>query len=124
MEGLLSKIGQIAIFMICAKTLLHFRAKESYEKYLKLLVSLMLLVLLVEPLMEAFGKGKEGEFLQRIRLYNYQLQDILENEQLNNEEISEILSHMTMGVSEQVEAVKNVEVEVEYGETSESRGEY
>lgn len=124
MEGLLSKIGQIAIFMICAKTLLHFRAKESYEKYLKLLVSLMLLVLLVEPLMEAFGKGKEGEFLQRIRLYNYQLQDILENEQLNNEEISEILSHMTMGVSEQVEAVENVEVEVEYGETSESRGEY
>ena len=124
MEGLLSKIGQIAIFMICAKTLLHFRAKESYEKYLKLLVSLMLLVLLVEPLMEALGKGKEGEFLQRIRLYNYQLQDILENEQLNNEEISEILSHMTMGVSEQVEAVENVEVEVEYGETSESRGEY
>ena len=124
MEGLLSKIGQIAIFMICAKTLLHFRAKESYEKYLKLLVSLMLLVLLVEPLMEALGKGKEGEFLQRIRLYNYQLRDILENEQLNNEEISEILSHMTMGVSEQVEAVENVEVEVEYGETSESRGEY
>ena len=124
MEGLLSKIGQIAIFMICAKTLLHFRAKESYEKYLKLLVSLMLLVLLVEPLMEAFGKGKEGEFLQRIRLYNYQLQDILENEQLNNEEISEILSHMTMGVSEQVKAVENVEVEIEYGETSENRGEY
>ena len=124
MEGLLSKIGQIAIFMICAKTLLHFRAKESYEKYLKLLVSLMLLVLLVEPLMEVLGKGKEGEFLQRIRLYNYQLQDILENEQLNNEEISEILSHMTMGVSEQVEAVENVEVEVEYGETSENRGEY
>lgn len=124
MEGLLSKIGQIAIFMICAKTLLHFRAKESYEKYLKLLVSLMLLVLLVEPLMEAFGKGKEGEFLQRIQLYNYQLQDILENEQLNNEEISEILSHMTMGVSEQVKAVENVEVEIEYGETSENRGEY
>lgn len=124
MEGLLSKIGQIAIFMICAKTLLHFRAKESYEKYLKLLVSLMLLVLLVEPLMEVLGKGKEGEFLQRIRLYNYQLQDILENEQLNNEEISEILSHMTMGVSEQVKAVENVEVEIEYGETSENRGEY
>ena len=124
MEGLLSKIGQIAIFLICAKTLLHFRAKESYEKYLKLLVSLMLLVLLVEPLMEVLGKGKEGEFLQRIRLYNYQLQDILENEQLNNEEISEILSHMTMGVSEQVKAVENVEVEIEYGETSENRGEY
>lgn len=124
MEGLLSKIGQMAIFMICARTLLHFRAKESYEKYLKLLVSLMLLVLLVEPLMDIFGKGEEGEFLQRIQSYSYQLQDILENEQLNNEEISEILSHMTMGVSEQVQTVDNVEVEIEDGKVAEDHGEY
>lgn len=124
MEGLLSKIGQMAIFMICARTLLHFRAKESYEKYLKLLVSLMLLVLLVEPLMDVFGKGEEGEFLQRIQSYSYQLQDILENEQLNNEEISEILSHMTMGVSEQVQTVDNVEVEIEDGKVAEDHGEY
>lgn len=124
MEGLLSKIGQMAIFMICARTLLHFRAKESYEKYLKLLVSLMLLVLLVEPLMDVFGKGEEGEFLQRIQSYSYQLQDILENEKLNNEEISEILSHMTMGVSEQVQTVDNVEVEIEDGKVAEDHGEY
>lgn len=124
MEELLSKIGQMAIFMICARTLLHFRAKESYEKYLKLLVSLMLLVLLVEPLMDVFGKGEEGEFLQRIQSYSYQLQDILGNEQLNNEEISEILSHMTMGVSEQVQTVDNVEVEIEDGKVAEDHGEY
>ena len=124
MEELLSKIGQMAIFMICARTLLHFRAKESYEKYLKLLVSLMLLVLLVEPLMDVFGKGEEGEFLQRIQSYSYQLQDILENEQLNNEEISEILSHMTMGISEQVQTVDNVEVEIEDGKVAEDHGEY
>ncbi|MBR4086012.1 MAG: hypothetical protein IKK33_17195 [Lachnospiraceae bacterium] len=124
MGALLSKIGQIVIFMICARTLLHFRAKESYEKYLKLLVSLMLLVLLAEPLMECLGKGKEGDFLQRIQLYNYRLQDILKNEQLGNEEISQILSHMTMEVSEQVKAVENVEVKIEYGKASEDNGEY
>ena len=124
MESLLSKMGQIAIFMICARTLLHFRAKESYEKYLKLLVSLMLLVLLVEPLMDAFGKGKDGEFLQRIQLYSYELQDILGNEELDNEEISEILSHMTLGVSEQVQEVEKVEVEIEDGKTSEGYREY
>ncbi len=123
MEKLLSKIGQIAIFMICARTLLHFRAKESYEKYLKLLVSLMLLVLLVEPLMETFGKGEEGDLLKRIQLYSYELQDILENEELNNKEISEILSHMTMEVSQKVQAVENVEVETEYGKASEDNGE-
>lgn len=124
MEDLLSKVGQIAIFMICARTLLHFRAKESYEKYLKLLVSLMILVLLVEPLMEVFGKGEEGAFLQRINTYNCQLQDILENEKLNNEEISDILSHMTMGITEQVQEVEIVEVEKVYGEASGNQGEY
>lgn len=124
MESLLSKMGQIAIFMICARTLLHFRAKESYEKYLKLLVSLMLLVLLVEPLMDALGKGKDGEFLQRIQLYSYELQDILGNEELDNEEISEILSHMTLGVSEKVQEVEKVEVEIEDGKTSEGYREY
>jgi hypothetical protein len=124
MESLLSKVGQIAIFMICARTLLHFRAKESYEKYLKLLVSLMLLVLLVEPLMDAFGKGKDGEFLQRIQLYSYELQDILGNEELDNEEISEILSHMTLGVSEKVQEAEKVEVEIEDGKTSEGYREY
>lgn len=124
MEELLNKIGQIAIFMICARTLLHFRARESYEKYLKLLVSLMLLVLLIEPLMECFGRGKEGDFLQRIQVYNYRLQDILENEKLNNEEISEILSHMTMEVSDHVKIVENMEVKIEDGKASECNGEY
>lgn len=119
MEGFLIKIGQIAIFMICARTLLHFRAKESYEKYLKLLVSLMLLVLLVEPVMEWLGKGEEGDFLQRIGLYSEQLQGILENEQLNNEEVARILSHMTTDVSDRVQMVDSVEVELNYGEAGE-----
>ena len=74
--------------------------------------------------MDVFGKGEEGEFLQRIQSYSYQLQDILGNEQLNNEEISEILSHMTMGVSEQVQTVDNVEVEIEDGKVAEDHGEY
>ena len=119
MEGVLLKIGQIAVFMISARTLMHFRAKESYEKYLKLLVSLMLLVLLVEPIMEWLGKGNEGEFQQRIERYSEELQGILENEQLNNEQISQILSHMTMEVSDSVQMVDSVEVEIEYGKVGE-----
>lgn len=119
MNIFLYKIGQIAIFMVCAKTLLHFRAKEAYEKYLKLLISLMLLVLLVEPLMEAMGKGNEGDFIRRIEMYSYELQEILGEENLDNEEISQILSHMTNEVSEQVKAAESVEIEVEYGKTTE-----
>ena len=45
MSALLTKIGQLAVFLICAQTLVHFRPKGSYEKYIKLLVSMMLLIL-------------------------------------------------------------------------------
>ena len=54
MSALLEKIGQMAVFLICAQTLMHFRPKDSYEKYIKLLVSMMLLILLVEPVMDLF----------------------------------------------------------------------
>ena len=120
MEQLLEKIGQIAVFMICAQTLMHFRAKEAYEKYLKLLVSMMLLLLLAEPLMSMVGKGSEVTFLDRIEVYQQELQGILQNQELEQEEITEILSHMTNEVAGQVQFVDSVEVEIEYGKTAET----
>lgn len=43
-SGLVGMICQIGIFMICAQAIVHFRPKASYEKYLKLLVSAMMLM--------------------------------------------------------------------------------
>lgn len=122
MDRLLESIGQIAVFIICAQTLLHFRAKASYEKYLKLLVSMMLLLLLVEPLMGMLGKGKEGDFFGRIEIYQQQLEGILENAQLDNEEITQILSNMSNKVAGQVKMADSGEVEAEYGKTAENQG--
>ena len=120
MDALLEKIGQIAIFMICAQTLMHFRAKEAYEKYLKLLVSMMLLLLIAEPLMGMLGKGTEVNIPDRIQVYQQELQTIVGNQQLEQEEITEILSHMTTEAAGQVQLVESVEVEIEYGKTAES----
>ena len=120
MEGFLEKIGQIAIFMICAQTLMHFRAKESYEKYLKLLVSMMLLLLLAEPLLGLMGKGKQLTLLDRIEVYQRELQGIMGNQELDQEEITSILSHMTNEAVGQVQLVDSVEVEIEYGKTAET----
>ena len=50
MQWLYHVIGQVGIFLICAQTLIHFRPRESYEKYLKLLLSVMLLIQLFQPL--------------------------------------------------------------------------
>lgn len=37
-------ICRMGIFMICAQAIVHFRPKASYEKYLKMLVSMMLVL--------------------------------------------------------------------------------
>lgn len=49
MQWLYRVIGQAGIFLICAQTVVHFRPKESYDKYLKLLLSVMLLLQLLQP---------------------------------------------------------------------------
>ncbi len=95
MNALLTKIGQLAIFLICAQTLVHFRPKDSYEKYVKLLVSIMLLILLVEPVMDLLGKGNKGDFLERIHVYEQKLQEILISPQLETKEIEVILQNIT-----------------------------
>lgn len=122
MDILLEKTGQIAVFMICAQTLMHFRAKEAYEKYLKLLVSMMLLLLLAEPLMDMLGKGSNVDLLERIEVYQDELQTIVGNRELEQEQITEILSHMTTEAAGQVQLAESVEVEIEYGKITDSSG--
>ena len=56
---LFQTICRTGIFMICAQTIVHFRSNESYEKYLKLLVSVMVLIQLFLPV-GAFFAGVSG----------------------------------------------------------------
>ena len=54
-------ICRMGIFMICAQAVIHFRPKGTYEKYLKLLVSVMVLTQLFLPIGN-FLMGKGGEY--------------------------------------------------------------
>ena len=61
-------ICRVGIFMICAQAIIHFRPNESYEKYLKLLMSIMVLIQLCVPVGSfLFGKGslKAAELMER-----------------------------------------------------------
>ena len=49
-NSLFQAICRTGIFMICAQAIVQFRPNESYEKYLKLLVSVMILVQLFLPI--------------------------------------------------------------------------
>lgn len=54
-------ICQLGIFMICAQAIVHFRPNGSYEKYLKMLVSVMILVQVFLPITKLFSFGtKQG----------------------------------------------------------------
>lgn len=64
--GMICKMG---IFMICAQAIVHFRPKASYEKYLRLLVSAMLLVQVFLFVGGIFSlKGKE-ELVEQIKQF-------------------------------------------------------
>lgn len=49
-DALFQAICRTGVFMICAQAVVHFRPREAYEKYLKLIVSVMILLQLFLPL--------------------------------------------------------------------------
>lgn len=67
MSGFAGIICRVTVFIICAQAIVHFRPKASYEKYLKMLVSAMILILLfqsVEGLFSPEGKNRLAERAQ------------------------------------------------------------
>ena len=58
---LFQAICRMGIFMICAQAVVHFRPKESYEKYLKLLVSVIVLIQVFLPIGSfLLGDGRQN----------------------------------------------------------------
>lgn len=67
MNSLFQTICRIGIFMICAQTVIHFRPQESYEKYLKLLVSAMVLIQMFLPVSRILFHGSSEELAAKSR---------------------------------------------------------
>ncbi len=59
-NALIKGICQIGIFMICAQTFVHFCPKGAYEKYLKMLVSIMVLIQIISPIGKVLGGNPQG----------------------------------------------------------------
>lgn len=55
LDDFLEIIRNVGIFIIFAQAVVHFRPKASYEKYLKVLVSIIVLVMLMIPCFQALG---------------------------------------------------------------------
>lgn len=82
--------------MICAQAIVHFRPQESYEKYLKLLVSVMVLVQLFLPLVN-FLTGIGGEEANRqLESFRENLEQSMEEASKQAEETNALLEQMTL----------------------------
>lgn len=95
-ESLLQIIKRVGIFMICAQMLLHFKPSESYGKYIRLLMSMMVLAQLVTPIMGILGKGSDTSFGERVLFYDEILRQGMEEAEQTGTEAEALLEKMTL----------------------------
>lgn len=83
---LMETISKIGIFIICAQVLIHFRPKASYEKYLKMLVSAMILIQLFIPASELFTGAGEQSLAERVAWFEAELERCMDGASRDYEE--------------------------------------
>ena len=77
MEMFWDLIGQIGVFMICAQAVVHFRPKEVYGKYLRLLLSVMVLIQIISPIYGLLA-GRTGESLdENVRSFQQEMEEAM-----------------------------------------------
>ena len=82
--------------MICAQALLHFRAQETYEKYLKMLVSIMILIQLFIPVGVFFMGGKGDETAEALRQFKQDMEAGIQAAEETAAVADAILEQMTL----------------------------
>ena len=95
-EELLQIIKRVGIFMVCAQMLLHFKPSESYGKYIRLLMSVMVLAQLISPVMAILGRGSEVSFGERVLQYDEILRQGMEEADRTGVTAQAILEEMTL----------------------------
>ncbi|MBE5869273.1 MAG: hypothetical protein E7293_10045 [Lachnospiraceae bacterium] len=115
MNEFFAVIRRVGIFIICAQTITHFRPKASYEKYLRLLVSTMVMVQLLIPILGIFRKGVEEEFAGLMQKYesamNRSMEWIGESSGLGEDLQQEYVMQEIYERLKEVEAVEPIVVE-------------
>lgn len=67
-----------SIFMILAQTIIYFRPQESYEKYLRFLIHLMLIVVLFFPVVELVNHSAGNRMQSSLSAYMSQTEQLMD----------------------------------------------
>ena len=90
-------------FSICAQTVVHFRPKESYDKYLKLLLSVMLLLQLLQPVLNVLGGGDGWNAQEQVAGFTQELQTVLTRASRQAEQSQSEIGNTARTVAEETE---------------------
>ena len=118
MQWLYRIVGQAGIFLICAQTIVHFRPKESYEKYLKLLLSVMLLIQLLQPVLTLFGRDGNLSVEAQTAEFTAELQSVFTGASAQAGQTEEEVQNTADAIAQQTEIGQGAEPSQESGEIS------
>lgn len=115
---LFQAICRVGMFMICAQAIVHFRPNEAYEKYLKLLVSVMILIQLFLPIGSFLLGGGMEETARKLEQFRTQLEQEMQAVTREAAEADKLLENMTLE-----EIRRRVDEQQEGSEAEEGREE-
>lgn len=106
-DFIFDSICRVGIFVICAQTIIHFKPKEIYEKYLRYLVSVMVLIQLFLPLSGFLLGGGSAQINRALKQFEAELKKSMEEAESAGREAEERLESMTLEeVRRQMEAIR------------------
>ena len=108
---MLEQIKKISIFIVAAQMILNLSAGKQYQKYIKLLISIMIMVQFLLPVLELFKVCTEDEFWKNVEKYEREIAEQVEEVNL---EYTGLLEEEIMNLT--AEEVKNQIRETEGGE--------
>lgn len=117
---MLTVVKQVGVFMICAQMILHFKPAESYGKYIRLLMSIMVLVQLFIPVVEIFGEKGKMAFQGKIAFYDEMIAQNMEEIKITNVTAEKLLEEMTLEEIETRINNRKLQEEAEEEETGEA----
>lgn len=96
LDAFFQAICKVGVFLICAQAMVHFKPKEDYEKYLKLLVSVMVLIQLFLPVGSLFARGGGQETARQLEEFRESLEEELRLAEEQAAETQRQLEEMTL----------------------------
>lgn len=82
--------------MICAQTIVHFKPNGSYGKYLKMLVSVMLLIQIFLPIAKIFSQDAGLNIEKRVEWFEQNLEEVTKQAVNRAFQSEDVLEKMTL----------------------------